>query len=142
MTERGATGEPGGGWLSCHVDSRPAARLVRRVSARNRPDPRPTAPAGLVMAELAAYLPMRRRLALPYPAPDSDQPGSLAARGHRMNDEQEQVILAVHVRGLDGMCAGCRAWWSRLTPYPCWQVDWATSRQARTITAWFLGGVR
>jgi hypothetical protein len=59
-----------------------------------------------------------------------------------MSDQQVQVILAVHVRRLDGMCAGCRAWWSRLTPYPCWQVDWATSRQARTITSRFLGGLR
>ncbi|MBQ1044404.1 hypothetical protein [Micromonospora sp. C72] len=59
-----------------------------------------------------------------------------------MTSEQEQAIVAVHVRGLDGMCAGCRAWWSRLTPYPCWQVEWATSRQARAITARFLGGVR
>ncbi|OKI53571.1 hypothetical protein [Micromonospora sp. CB01531] len=55
-----------------------------------------------------------------------------------MNDEQEQVILAVHVRGLDGMCVGCRAWWSRFTPYPCWQVAWATSRQAWAVTARFL----
>lgn len=37
---------------------------------------------------------------------------------------------------------GCRAWWSRLTPYPCWQVDWATSWQAQTITARFLEGAR
>ncbi|MFF5173376.1 hypothetical protein ACFY3U_12140 [Micromonospora sp. NPDC000089] len=49
------------------------------------------------------------------------------------------AILAVHVRGLDGMCVGCRAWWARLTPYPCWQVAWATSRQARARTARFLG---
>ncbi|MCW3816607.1 hypothetical protein ONA91_19360 [Micromonospora sp. DR5-3] len=55
-----------------------------------------------------------------------------------MNDERELAILAVHVRGLDGMCIGCRAWWSRLAPYPCWQVEWATSRQARVITARFL----
>jgi hypothetical protein len=59
-----------------------------------------------------------------------------------VNDDQDQQILAVHIRGLDGMCVGCRAWWSRLAPYPCWQVDWATSRQARTITTRFLGGVR
>ncbi|WBC09461.1 hypothetical protein [Micromonospora sp. WMMA1947] len=48
-----------------------------------------------------------------------------------MTSEQEQSILAVHIRGLDGMCAGCRLWWARLTPYPCWQVEWATSRQCR-----------
>ncbi|MBQ1015165.1 hypothetical protein KBX53_30395 [Micromonospora sp. M51] len=59
-----------------------------------------------------------------------------------MNGGQEQAIIAVHVRGLDGMCVGCRAWWARLTPYPCWQVDWATSRQARAITDRFLAGVR
>ncbi|WP_307849178.1 hypothetical protein [Micromonospora sp. U56] len=54
----------------------------------------------------------------------------------------EQAILAVHVREADGTCAGCRAWWSRLAPYPCWQVDWATSWQARTITTRFLDGSR
>lgn len=59
-----------------------------------------------------------------------------------MKANQEQAILAVHVRGLDGMCGGGRAWWSRLAPYPCWQVDWATSRQPRMITAHSLGGVR
>ncbi|GAA2704685.1 hypothetical protein GCM10010429_12230 [Micromonospora olivasterospora] len=56
-----------------------------------------------------------------------------------MNDDQERAILAVQFRGLDGMCVGCRAWWSRLVPYPCWQVEWATSRQARTIMARYLG---
>ncbi|MFJ6196927.1 hypothetical protein [Micromonospora sp. NPDC092111] len=59
-----------------------------------------------------------------------------------MSGSQEQAILAVHVRGLDGMCVGCHRWWSRLVPYPCWQVNWATSRQARTITVQFLGGAR
>ncbi|MEH0934186.1 hypothetical protein [Micromonospora psammae] len=59
-----------------------------------------------------------------------------------MNDNQEQTIVAVHVQGVDDMCVGCRAWWSRLTPYPCWQTEWATSRQARTITVRFLGAVR
>ncbi|MEU8263225.1 hypothetical protein AB0C02_21665 [Micromonospora sp. NPDC048999] len=112
------------------------------MSARDRPDPRPRASAGLVLAEVAAYLPVRCRSAVPCPSPDSNQPGSLATGGSRVNDEQGQAILAVHVRGLDGMCAGCRAWWSRLVPYPCWQVEWATSRHARTITARFLGGVR
>jgi hypothetical protein len=51
----------------------------------------------------------------------------------------ERRVLAVHLAGVDGMCTGCRVWWSRLTPYPCWQVDWATSRQARHLTAQVLG---
>ncbi|WP_018252363.1 hypothetical protein [Salinispora mooreana] len=55
-------------------------------------------------------------------------------------DQQEQAILAAHVPGPDGMCTGCRAWWSRLTPYPCLQADWATSRHARRITHRFLHG--
>ncbi|MER7461230.1 hypothetical protein [Micromonospora sp. NPDC126480] len=59
-----------------------------------------------------------------------------------MKEGQEQAILAAHVQMPDGLCAGCRVWWSRLTPYPCWQVEWATSRQARTITVRFLEGVR
>ncbi len=59
-----------------------------------------------------------------------------------MTGGPERTILAVHVRGLDGMCAGCRVWWSRLVPYPCWQVEWATSRQARGCVARFRGGVR
>ncbi|MGK5739265.1 hypothetical protein [Micromonospora sp. URMC 103] len=59
-----------------------------------------------------------------------------------MRTGQEQTIVAVHIRGLDGMCVGCRAWWSRLAPYPCWQVEWATSRQAWMITARFLESVR
>lgn len=52
---------------------------------------------------------------------------------------QEQQILGVHLRGLDGMCTGCRVWWGRLAPYPCVQVEWATSRQAWAVTARFLG---
>ncbi|MFJ1542957.1 hypothetical protein ACIODS_30900 [Micromonospora chalcea] len=100
------------------------------------------ASAGVVVAALAACLPLWVRPALPRPASDSDQSGSLAVGGCAVTSEQEQAIVAVHVRGLDGMCAGCRAWWSRLTPYPCWQVEWATSRQARAITARFLEGVR
>ncbi|GIJ24531.1 hypothetical protein [Micromonospora lutea] len=59
-----------------------------------------------------------------------------------MTNGAEQAILAVHLRGLDVMCVGCRAWWSRLSPYLCWQVDSATSRQARVSVARFLGGVR
>ncbi|WP_446217806.1 hypothetical protein [Micromonospora sp. IBHARD004] len=119
-----------------------AACLVRGVPARRRDVSRKTAPAGLVLAEVAVDLSLRGRSALPCPAPHPHQPWPLARRGGAVKDDQEHAILAVHVRGLDGMCAGCRAWWSRLTPYPCWQVEWATSRQARTITARFLEGVR
>ncbi|MEW2543785.1 hypothetical protein [Micromonospora chalcea] len=100
------------------------------------------APAGVVVAALAAYLPLRVRPALPRSAPDTDQSWPLATGGRAVTGGQEQAILAVHIPGLDGMCAGCRAWWARLTPYPCWQVDWATSRQARAITARFLEGAR
>ncbi|WP_433120430.1 hypothetical protein [Micromonospora sp. CA-246542] len=56
-----------------------------------------------------------------------------------MSSGQRKAIVAVHVRGLEGMWAGCRAWSSRLTPYPCWQVDWVTSRRARSMTAALLG---
>ncbi|WP_319463780.1 hypothetical protein [Micromonospora sp. RTP1Z1] len=115
-----------------------AARLIRGVPDRGGDDPGPAAPAGLVLAQMAAGLPVRCGAALPVPAPDSDQPWALAGGG----EEPERVILAVHVRGLDGLCAGCLAWWSRLSPYPCWQVEWATSRQARSSTARFLGGRR
>ncbi|MCI4065119.1 hypothetical protein MRQ36_22150 [Micromonospora sp. R77] len=52
----------------------------------------------------------------------------------------EERILRVHLPGLDGMCGGCRVWWGRLVPYPCWQVEWATSRRARRLTATVLGG--
>jgi hypothetical protein len=58
-----------------------------------------------------------------------------------VNDDQEQRIISVHLRGPDGMCTGCRLWWSRLAPYPCGQVEWATSRQARSVIARFLGGL-
>lgn len=57
-----------------------------------------------------------------------------------MSNEAERQILVVHLPGKTGLCTGCRVWWSRLTPYPCWQVDWATSRQARSMTAALLGG--
>ncbi|MCZ7420050.1 hypothetical protein O7605_11025 [Verrucosispora sp. WMMA2121] len=116
--------------------------LLRRVRPSRRADPRPPTPASVVLAALAAHLPVRSRTAVPCSAPYSDQPGSLAAGGRAVTGGSERMILAVHVRGLDGMCVGCRAWWSRLAPYPCWQVDWATSRQARASVARFLGGVR
>ncbi|RAN94425.1 hypothetical protein GAR05_04947 [Micromonospora saelicesensis] len=57
-----------------------------------------------------------------------------------MSHDAERQILVGHLLAKDGLCTGCRAWWSRLTPYPCWQVDWATSRQARSMTAALLGG--
>ncbi|WP_331461383.1 hypothetical protein [Micromonospora tarapacensis] len=119
-----------------------AARLVRRVPVGHRVDVCPTASARVVVATVAACLPVRSRPAVPCSAPYPHQPGPLAAGERAVTGGPERVILAVHVRGLDGMCAGCRAWWSRLAPYPCWQVDWATSRQARASVARFLGGVR
>ncbi|MFC4147913.1 hypothetical protein ACFO0M_16770 [Micromonospora mangrovi] len=112
-------------------------RRVRRVSARGRPDVRPAAPSGVVLAQMAAGLPVRRRPALRHPPPHSDRPSALAGAGGAVSEEE--AILAVHLRGLDGMCVGCRVWWARLVPYPCWQVEWVTSRQARAVTARFLG---
>ncbi|MEV4122285.1 hypothetical protein [Micromonospora sp. NPDC049645] len=56
-----------------------------------------------------------------------------------MSSEAEHRILVAHLPGRNGLCNGCWASWSRLTPYPCWQVDWATSRQARSLTAALLG---
>ncbi|NYT92948.1 hypothetical protein HW126_03700 [Salinispora sp. H7-4] len=55
-----------------------------------------------------------------------------------VSGELERTILTVHLRGHDGMCVGCLAWWSRLVLYPCWQVEWATRRQARASVARFL----
>ena len=50
------------------------------------------------------------------------------------------MIFRPPVRGLDGMCVGCRAWWSRLASYPCWQVDWgdqpAGPHQDHPIPGW------
>ncbi|WFE48663.1 hypothetical protein [Verrucosispora sp. WMMD1129] len=119
-----------------------ATRLVRRVPVGHRVDVRPTASTCVVVATVAARLPMRSRPSVSCPAPETDLPGSLAAGERAVIGGPEQMILVVHVRGLDGMCVGCRAWWSRLSPYPCWQVEWATSRQARASVARFLGGVR
>ncbi|MFG3688116.1 hypothetical protein [Micromonospora sp. NPDC047740] len=138
MTSQGPAAVP----LTTSEGRSVAACLVRGVLARCGDDPRAPASADLVLAAVAAGLPLRCRASMSRPAPDSDQSWPLARRGGAVKYDQEHAILAVHVRGLEGMCAGCRAWWSRLTPYPCWQVDWATSRQARTITARFLEGVR
>ncbi|PMR58661.1 hypothetical protein C1A38_23560 [Verrucosispora sp. ts21] len=118
------------------------ARVLRRVRPSGSPHPCSAASAGLVLAEVGADLSLWSRSALPRPAPHPHQPWPLAGRGGAVRNDQEYAILAVHVRGLDGMCVGCRAWWARLAPYPCWQVEWATSRQARTSVARFLGGVR
>ncbi|WP_238451827.1 hypothetical protein [Micromonospora sp. 4G55] len=57
-----------------------------------------------------------------------------------MSSEAERQILVEHLLGVDGMCTGCRTWWALLAPYPCWQVEWATTRQARHLTAAVLGG--
>ncbi|MBL6277001.1 hypothetical protein JMF97_12595 [Micromonospora fiedleri] len=119
-----------------------AACFVRRVSLRYRVDVCAAASAGVVLAALATRLSMRCRPALSCPASDPDQPWSLAAGERAVTGGPERLILAVHVRGLDGMCAGCRVWWALLVPYPCWQVEWATSRQARASVARFLEGVR
>ncbi|MBM0239751.1 hypothetical protein JNW88_26265 [Micromonospora sp. ATA32] len=119
-----------------------AARLVRRVPDRGGDDPGAAAPAGLVLAQVASGMPLRWGRALPGSAPHPHQSRALAGGEVPVSDQLERKILAVHVRGLDGMCTGCRAWWARLSPYPCWQVDWATSRQARSMTARFLGGRR
>ncbi|WP_038841268.1 hypothetical protein [Salinispora arenicola] len=118
------------------------ASPLRRVRPGGRVDPRTSASAGLVLAALAEGLPVRWRTAVSCPTPDSDQSRALASGGRVVSDGPEQLILTAHLRGRDGMCVGCRAWWSRLVPYPCWQVDWATSRQARASVARFLDGVR
>jgi hypothetical protein len=34
-------------------------------------------------------------------------------------------ILTSHRPANDGLCAGCRALWDRLAPYPCTQAEWA-----------------
>ncbi|MEG3636923.1 hypothetical protein [Micromonospora palythoicola] len=119
-----------------------AARLVRRVPVGHRVDLRAAASARVVVATVAACLSLRCRPAVPCSAPYPDQSWSLAAGGRAVTGGPERTILAVHVRGLDGMFAGCRVWWSRLSPYPCWQVEWATSRQAHASVTRFLDGVR
>ncbi len=39
--------------------------------------------------------------------------------------EAAHSILAYHVAGTDGFCAGCRQQWHRLVPGPCEQSRWA-----------------
>ncbi|MFC0006288.1 hypothetical protein [Micromonospora siamensis] len=58
-----------------------------------------------------------------------------------MTDPQVRQILAVHLPDLAALCAGCRAWWARLAPYPCHQAEWAARRQARAATRRFLDGL-
>ncbi|WP_184685406.1 hypothetical protein [Micromonospora echinospora] len=111
---------------------------LRPVRDRCCFDARTSASPEVVVAEVAVGVPVWCGAAVPEPPPRTDQSRSLAVAGGPMSTA-EQAILAVHVRGLDGMCVGCRLWWARLTPYPCWQVAWATSRQARASVARFLG---
>nr|WP_088990171.1 hypothetical protein [Micromonospora chokoriensis] len=59
-----------------------------------------------------------------------------------MINGQQKAVTAVHVRGFDGMCSGGRTWWAPLTAYPCWQVGWATRRQARANASGLLAGLR
>ncbi|MFG1740825.1 hypothetical protein ACGFLT_22605 [Micromonospora chalcea] len=122
----------------CRRRTRQAAPAVRGLPPRRRVDARTPSSPGLVVAEVAVGVPVWCGPAVPEPPPRTDQSRSLAAAGGPVRTA-EQAILAVHVRGLDGMCVGCRLWWARLTPYPCWQVAWATSRQARASVARFLG---
>ncbi|MET7962507.1 hypothetical protein ABZ356_23810 [Micromonospora zamorensis] len=35
-----------------------------------------------------------------------------------------------------------RAWWSRLAPYPGWQVQWPTGRRLWAMLASLLSGLR
>ncbi|MGW2622359.1 hypothetical protein ACWD5Z_01640 [Micromonospora chokoriensis] len=55
-----------------------------------------------------------------------------------MTEDQVGRILSVHLPGVDGLCAGCR--W--LSPYPCYQAEWATRWHARAATWRFLDGLR
>ncbi|NLU80363.1 hypothetical protein HCA58_18680 [Micromonospora sp. HNM0581] len=133
---------PAEGASNAGQDATGATSVLRPVPDRRSDDLGAATPTGMVVAQVEVAVPVRGRPALPEPTPHPDQPRALADRGGAMTNGAEQAILAVHLRGLDGMCVGCRAWWSRLSPYPCWQVEWATSRQARASVARFLGGVR
>lgn len=57
-----------------------------------------------------------------------------------MIERQASRILAVHLPDVDGLCIGCRRWWARLAPYPCYQAEWACRWHARATTWRFLGG--
>ncbi|TDB75588.1 hypothetical protein E1165_10580 [Micromonospora sp. KC723] len=131
---------PGGGVSDAGQDTTGATSALRPVRDRCRDDPGTATPPGMVLAEVGVGLSLWGEPALSQPTPHPDQPGALARQGGAVTNEAEQRILVVHLPGVDGLCTGCRAWWSRLTPYPCWQVDWATSRQARSLTAALLGG--
>jgi len=48
------------------------------------------------------------------------------------------TILSAHTRDPLGVCAGCRAWWGRLVPYPCTQVEWALIMAGHEMTQRFL----
>ncbi|MBL6274714.1 hypothetical protein JMF97_00895 [Micromonospora fiedleri] len=56
-------------------------------------------------------------------------------------EDQTDRILSVHRAGVDGLCVGCRWWWPRLAPYPCYQAEWAFRCHARAVTLRFLGGL-
>ncbi|MDH6460439.1 hypothetical protein M2302_000594 [Micromonospora sp. A200] len=58
-----------------------------------------------------------------------------------MTEHQVDQILSMHLPGADGLCAGCRSWWARLAPYPCYQAEWAAGWRARAITRRFLDGL-
>ncbi|NJP31660.1 hypothetical protein [Micromonospora thermarum] len=57
-----------------------------------------------------------------------------------MIEHQVRQVLAIHVPGADGLCLGCQGWWARLSPYPCYQAEWACRWHARATTLRFLGG--
>ncbi|MFG1951415.1 hypothetical protein [Micromonospora sp. NPDC048830] len=61
--------------------------------------------------------------------------GWIWVRGHNLECRWPSVACA-----RDWCAAGVvLAEVALLVPYPCWQVEWATSRQARTTMARFLG---
>ncbi|MET8362997.1 hypothetical protein ACFYPH_20940 [Micromonospora sp. NPDC005252] len=55
-----------------------------------------------------------------------------------MTDDQAGQIMAVRLPGV----AGRRWWWARLSPYPCYQAEWAACWHARVATWRFLDGLR
>ncbi|KKJ96029.1 hypothetical protein [Micromonospora sp. HK10] len=58
-----------------------------------------------------------------------------------MIERQAQQILSVHPPGVEGLCVGCRWWWARLAPYPCYQAEWACRWRARAATRHFVDGL-